>query len=939
MPEPEWTAKATGPVLNAMRQQLVFSLSMFFAVFSPLAIAQNSPSGDYPSNTQTNPAVDCSDPLLANSAECQTNPQNGNPTQEYGQPGANTQASPAAIPQPSMTQPQTYNDIGNQNNSQLSRYSNPRYEKPLPPQPLTEFQKFVAGTTGEVLPVFGADLFQNAPSTFAPIDESPVPPDYVIGPGDVLRIRIWGQVNFNANVRVDRAGEIYLPQVGEVHVAGLPYQVLSQHIHDAIGRVFRNFDLTADIGQTRALQVYVVGQAHRPGTYTISSLSTLVDALFASGGPSIQGSMRNIYLKRDGKIVADFDLYDLLVNGDKSKDAKLQSGDVILIPPAGPQVALTGSVRRPAIYELRDNETIGQLLNDAGGPSTTASDTRISVERIENRQTRAAMEVAFDQHGLATTLRQGDILRVFSIVPMYQKTVTLRGYVANPGRFAWHSGMRISDLIPDRDSLLSRDYWWKRAQLGLPTLEFEPVPALAAQSQPSYPVDLRAREKNFPMNPAECRAYNAAYDSNWYHCKPYGNGYGYDPNGAMNRNQTNGQYSQSQDGQYNQQQPYNQYDQYSQPYGQFPGDSTDLQADQQQQRVAGRQPGGGTLAAGQNQVITENTAGATQHTRVALPAPEIDWDYAVVERLDKNTLKTSLVPFDLGKLVMDHDPRQDLELQPGDIVTIFSQADIHVPVAQQTKFVRLEGEFVHAGIYSVKPGETLAELVARSGGFTSNAYLYGSEFTRESTRAIQQQRIDEYVQNLQMEISRGTLAASSSAVSSAQDIASATAATTSERELISKLQQIRATGRIVLEEKPHSAGIPALPSLQLEDGDAFIVPPMPASVNVVGAVYDQNSFLYVPDRRVGDYLHLAGGPNRDADRKHAFIIRADGSVLSRAAASGIWGNTFDSVRINPGDTIVVPEKTYRPSGLRGLLEWSQLFSQLALGVAAINVIQ
>jgi protein involved in polysaccharide export with SLBB domain len=337
-------------------------------------------------------------------------------------------------------------------------------------------------------------------------------------------------------------------------------------------------------------------------------------------------------------------------------------------------------------------------------------------------------------------------------------------------------------------------------------------------------------------------------------------------------------------------------------------------------------------------VVTQNTAGATQHTRIALPAPEIDWDYAVIERFDKDTLKTSLIPFDLGKLVMAHDPSQDLRLQPGDVVSVFSQADIHVPIAQQTKFVRLEGEFVHAGTYSVKPGETLPELVARAGGLTPNAYLYGSEFTRESTRVIQQQRIDEYVQNLQLETTRGNIAQTSSAAASAQDVASANASVAIERDLISRLQQVRATGRIVLNEKPESSGITALPPMQLEDGDRFIVPSVPLNVNVVGAVYDQNSFLFAPNSRVADYLHLAGGPNRDADNKHAFIIRADGSVLSRAAASGIWGNTFDSMRINPGDTVVVPEKIYRPGGMRAFLDWTQVFSQLALGVAAFSIV-
>jgi protein involved in polysaccharide export with SLBB domain len=895
-------------LLIAMRQRLVLSLSFLLAALSPLAIAQTSPFGSSTagqSSPQQNQSVDCTDPLLAESVQCQSGTTGS--AQQYPQQGVAPQTYPGMVPQGGMTPPQRFYDLRNTN--EFSRYQSSANQKPLPPQPLTEYQKFVAGTTGQVLPVFGASLFRNVPSTFAPLDQTPVPPDYTIGPGDELRIRIWGQINFDADVTVDRSGAVYLPQVGEVHVAGLPYQALSDHLHTAISRVFRNFNLTVDIGQIRAVQVYVVGQVHRPGTYTISSLSTLVDALFVSGGPSVEGSMRHIYLKRAGKTIADFDLYDLLVNGDKSHDVPLQSGDVIFVPPVGPQVAIAGSVRQPAIYELLAGETISDLLKDAGGSSTTASDSRISIERIQDHQSRAAMEVAFNAQGLATTLQQGDILQVFSIVPMYQKTVTLRGYVANPGRFAWHPGMRLSDLIPDRDALLSRNYWWRRAQLGLPTPAFEPVPALAAQSQPNASVDLRAREKNFPLTAEQCRADNAAYNSDWYRCNPDGS----------NQSRSNpADQSLSQD----------QYE-----------SELQRQQDQQGQVSSGARAGGGTIAAGQNHVITENTAGATQHTRVALSAPEIDWDYAVIERLNPNTLKTSLVTFDLGKLVMDHDPSQDLALQPGDIVTIFSQADIHVPVAQQTKLVHLEGEFVHAGVYSVQPNETLPELVARAGGLTSDAYLYGSEFTRVSARVIQQQRIDEYVQNLQTEMSRRTLADAAAGAVSPQDIASANAAAVSGKDLVARLQEIRATGRIVLEEKPTSTGISALPPIQLQDGDTFIVPSVPSAVNVVGAVYDQNSFLYASGRRVGDYLHLAGGPNRDADRKHAFIIRADGSVLSRSATSSVWGNTFNAARIHPGDTIVVPEKTYGPSLLRGFLEWSQLFSQLALGVAAINVIQ
>ena len=904
-------------------------------MLSHQATAQTSDPNSLDSSSQS---VDCSDPLLANSTSCGANaPQTqGAGSQNYGQIGAATAGSQQA----NQSRPQNYNDTftnTNQNNRPLA-------EK-LPPQPLTEFQKFVAGTTGQVLPVFGANLFQNAPSTFAPTDETPVPPDYVVGPGDLLRVRVWGQVNFTANVRVDRSGEIYIPQVGQTHVAGLPFQALDEHVRQAVARVYRNFDLTVDIGQIRAVQVYVVGQAHRPGTYTVSSLSTLVDVLFASGGPSISGSLRHVYLKRGGKTVVDFDLYDLLVNGDKSKDTKVESGDVIFIPAAGPQVAMTGSVRRPGIYELRDDTSIEQILATAGGASTTAAGARISIERIQEHDVRQAMEVAYDATGLATVLRGGDIVRLLSIVPKYQKTVTLRGNTANPGRFAWHEGMHVSDLIPDRESLLTRDYWWKRTQLGLSAPDYEPVPYLASQNQPTNPVDLRFRTKSLPRRVPYCPT-NAQQQNQGQNQSP----------GQLPTDQS--QYQS--DDQNSPCVPYvagtqganpaPSYDQFlqqgSQPFAGTQGNDLDpLDANnsldrQSQSNSLNDQRNSEMLTARQTGLATPNsTLTNGQHTSVKLPAPEIDWDYAVIERLDPQTLKTSLISFDLGKLVMQHDSSQDLELQPGDVISVFSQADIHVPIAQQTKFVRLEGEFVHAGVYSVKPGETLRDMAERAGGLTPEAYLYGSQFTRESTRVVQQQRIDEYVQSLELEINRGALAQSSSATASAQDIASATAAVQSEHELINKLQQIRATGRIVLEIRPDSSGVASLPNLSLEDGDRFIVPSRPATVNVVGSVYDQNSFVYRGNARVGEYLHFAGGPNRDADRKHVFVIHADGSVVSRQTTSGVWGNTFDSIQIHPGDTIVMPEKTFRPSGLRNFLEFSQLFSSLAFGAAAIAVIQ
>lgn len=810
------------------------------------------------------------------------------------------------MPYTGLPSPQTENP-NYLDNGALSRQQYPGQTRPsqtLPPELLTEFQKFVASTTGQVLPIYGADLFRRVPSTFAPLDLSPVPANYTIGPEDELRIRVWGQVNFRADVRVLRSGDIYLPQVGQVHVAGIPYSDLDAHLRQALARIYKNFDLTAEVGQIRSIQVYLAGAARRPGVYTVSSLSTLVDALFSSGGPSTSGSLRHIELRRSGAVITDFDLYALLIHGDKSKDAPLQSGDVIFIPPVGPQVALYGSVRNPALYELRADESLADALADAGGVSTVAAEARVAIERISDHRDRYAMEVAWDASGMKTPLADGDLVQVLSILPKYQKTVILRGNTANPGRFAWHPDMRLSELIPDKESLITRNYWWRRARLGMPTPEFEPLQNLPYLRQPTTPIELTPDQLGGPT--------------------PGVGTTGYTP--GMQQPTANGQTSNNQ--------AFANNSQGAALYG------LDANGMAQGANAAISSPDQRTGSNGLPIDPSNQQQGAApQRTDVGPVAPEIDWDYAVIQRQDPATLKTILISFDLGRLVLQHDATQDLTLEAGDVVTVFSQADIHVPIAAQTKFVRLEGEFVHAGIYTVTPGETLRDLVTRAGGFTSAAYLYGSEFTRVSTRVLQQSRMDEYIQSLEMQMQRGNLALASSPVTSPMDLASGAAAQTSEQQLLGQLRQMRATGRIVLELRPGSAGIDALPDITLENGDHFIVPPVPAAVNVVGAVFDQNSFLYENARRSGDYLHLSGGPNRDADKKDIFIIRADGSVVSRASANGAWGNEFDRLHMSPGDTIVVPEKSFKPSALRGFLDWSQLFSQFALGAAAISVIQ
>lgn len=882
-----------------------FLVTVAIPLFTLLAHGQQFPSS-IPDSTSDGLApqsqsVNCSDPAQADSPQCTRRNSTGpltNPSLS-GNPSSNGSLS---------TEPgrvTTFNDEAGGLNANARRPP-----KQLPPEPLTELQKFVASTTGQVLPVYGASLFRDVPSTFAPLENTPVPSDYVLGPDDEVRVRVWGQVNFNANLRVDRTGEIFLPQIGAIHVAGLRFGELQQHLHDDIARIYRNFQIIAELGQIRSVQVYVTGEARRPGVYTVSSLATFVDVLFASGGPSVQGSMRSIELRRGGQRIATLDLYRLLVDGDKTQDTRILPGDLIFIPSVSQQVALFGSVRRPAIYEILPGDTVSSVLRNAGGTTALASEARASLERTVDHSARQAMEVRLDAPGLSTPVKDGDILQILSLVSHFQKTVTLRGNTANPGRFGWHEGMHLSDLIPDREALLTRDYWWKRAQLGIASSEFQPLRELSELYQPNSPIDLlhqvpKQLQQNFPDDK------------------------------AAPTNQT--QNASSED-------PYQEFD--TTPL--VPANSQDSRNAQNEatknrtqaaQYNATSRASQSALADQEDNTTESLNPPRTRRTIVRLNSAEIDWSYAVIERIDPTTLKMQLLPFDLGKLVNERDSSQDLALQPGDVVSVFSQNDIHVPIAEQTTLIRLEGEFVHSGTYSAIPGETLRALVARAGGFTPNAYLYGSVFTRESTRNLQQRRIDESIHTMTLEMERSNLALAANPVSGSSNLAGTTAAQASERALIAQMQQIRATGRVVFQFSPDSAGLDGIPDLKLENGDTFLIPSVPSTINVLGAVFNQNSFLYHPGGEVGSYLNLAGGPTANADRGRAFVIRGNGSVISHTVVKSVWGNEFYHLKLYPGDTIIVPEKIVKPSALRGILDWTQIFSQLAFGAAAINVLR
>jgi protein involved in polysaccharide export with SLBB domain len=820
---------------------------------------------------------------MAGSDQCNAQSQNTNGTQPHDN---------SAIP---VTAPVLANPTGG-NPDQYTPSTPPpnpsqSIRQQVTPQPQTEFEQLVADSVGRPLPLFGQSLFLQPPSTFSPIDWMQVPSDYIIGPGDELQINIWGQITANLRVIVDRSGQIYVPQVGQISVAGVHYGDLEQHLKREILKVFKNFNLTANLGRLRSIQIIVVGNARYPGTYTISSLSTLVNAIFASGGPSPQGSLRHIQVRRDGLTITDFDFYDLLIKGDKSKDVRLESGDVLYIPHVGPLVAISGSVNVPAIYEMKDSSRLQDLIDIAGDLSTVADTSKITIDRLVDHQARKTLEFPYDEQSRATPVKDGDIVRVLSIVPRFEDTVTLRGNVANPGRYPWKPGMRITDLIPDAQALLTREYWRDRAAIVSGRSTEYPVRKEGAQPRPFHSPPQQNNGRTTPngtetQNTTSAPAPNAAAGTTNYPSAPNGTYVPQEQNSSNSSAMT--------------------------PNDRF----SDVQS-------------ATTSDTSANPNIVKNVADDLRRY-----APEINWDYAIIQRVNPQDLSSKLVWMSPRKAIIEHDAESNIELQPGDIVTIFSQRDIAVPRNERSQYVIIEGEVKLAGVYKLEPNETLQSVLRRAGGLVPGAYVYGSRFTRESARIAQQKSLDELAHSMEVQIRQSAISVAAS--SQPGDLPQMQAA---QEAIIAQLRNTRASGRIALPLKPSDKDLTDFPNMVLEDGDRLSVPYTPATVSVVGDVYNPGSFIFEPHTSTGAYLEMAGKGKPQSDMHHAFVLRANGVVVAAKSINGAFsGDKFDRLRLYPGDEIVVPYKLPTGAFVRSLRDWTQITSQIAITAAALAVI-
>lgn len=724
----------------------------------------------------------------------------------------------------------------------------------------------------EALDYFGYDLFDDVPTTFAPATDVPVPSDYLLGPGDTLNVALFGNENRTYSVVVGRDGTIFLRDIGPLEVAGLSFDEVRSQISERISSQKIGVRVNVTAGELRSIRVFVLGDVARPGSYTVSGLSTMTNALFLSGGVSKTGTLRRIELKRNGRRVGRMDLYDLLLRGDTSKDQRLKPGDVIFVPPVGTRVAVSGEVVRPAYYELRGETTASELIQLAGGMTPQAMPNSGRVERLTKGGSRRVLNA--DQTGDAgrsLPILNGDVLRVFPVFNHLTDSIELVGHVRRPDTFQWAPGLRITDLIPSPEVLQPR------ADLGYVLIRREPqldgriavvsVDLAAALANPTAPAnaDLQPRDRVIvfeagPARGSELRSVMLELERQ-----------------ARTQDEA---LSVIIDGQVR-------------APGTYPLESGMTVAD------LIRAGGGFTPASYLREAeLTRFVVGASGERQ------------------------TQLIPIQLDALLAG-DVTANKELSPYDYLTIRE-----IPEWREQETVEIGGEVKFPGRYPIARGETLQSLIQRAGGLTELGFADGSVFTRESLKEREEQQVDTLISRLEADLASLSLQA-------AQVNANTQQAFTLGQSILSQLRNTTATGRLVIDLDRILAAKPGSDfDISLRGGDRLLIPQLTQEVTVIGEVQYATSHIYDPDLDRDDYISLSGGLTGKADGKRIYVVRANGQVV--AASGTRWLRRVGGTEIRAGDTIVVPLDTDRLAPLTLWSSVTQIVYNLAVAVAAVN---
>jgi polysaccharide biosynthesis/export protein len=719
---------------------------------------------------------------------------------------------------------------------------------------------------------FGYDLFRSAPSTFAPMNNVPVPADYVVGPGDRLTVQLYGSQNRTLRLTVSRDGTINFPELGPIAVGGRTFNQVSADLEGRVARQKIGVRASISMADTRSIRVFVLGEANKPGSYTISGLGTITSALFAAGGVKPIGSLRRIQLKRQGQVVRELDLYDMLIRGDTADDAKLLPGDAVFVPPIAATVVVDGEVHRPAIYELRGEVSIADAIELAGGFTSEADPGRAAVVRLDERRARVVVDVPMlEEQGRRMTLRNGDSVRVLRLRPTLDSGVVVEGHVFRPGPFAWQEGLRISQVLPSIDELRpDADINYVLIRREIPAdqrIEVLSANLAAALRAPGSAADVVLRPRD--------RLIVLGLDS--------GRREIIEPLLESLKRQS-------------------RLDQ-----------ASELVRVDGRVKAAGEYP----LEPGMRVSDLLRAGGGLQDAAYSARAEITRY------RVGSDMRRTELIDIDLAAILRG-DRDADLKLLPFDFLNIKE-----VPEWGAQDQVTLRGEVRFPGTYPIQRGETLKSVLARAGGLTSLAFTRGSIFTRTELKTREQQQLDTLAERLKSDLAVAALQGVQ-----ANQAASSQALQVGE-SLLTQLKTTRAVGRLVIDlDRVNASELGSPDDIALRDGDALVVPKLKQEVTVIGEVQTSTSHLYRDNFTRDDYVELSGGVTRKADRSQIYVVRADGSVVAGEGRG--WFRRSGQLAMRPGDTVVVPLNTERMPALPLWQAVTNIVYNLAIAAAAVN---
>ena len=801
---------------------------------------------------------------------------------------------------------------------------------------------------------FGTQVFRDGLRDLRNIPmDLPVGPDYVVGPGDSLAINLWGGISTKIVRVVDRQGRVTLPEAGPVLVSGRSLGEVQQTVQKAIGSQYRDTSADVSVARLRTVRVYVVGEVNDPGAYDISSLSTALNALVAAGGATRQGSLRALKHMRGQQELERIDAYDLLLRGVRPDASRLENGDTLMVPPVGPQVTVTGMVRRPAIYELNGEKTVDEVLNLAGGILPAAALQHVEVQRLEAHERRTMLSLDLSPSSEPSSqlasfkVQDGDEIHIFPIAAYNQDTIYLQGHVLRPGRYSYHEGMKLTDLLASYKDVLPEPAPHYAEIIRLNAPDFHPsvvsFDLAAAMADPPAapalkPLDTVRIFSRFDFEPAPTVSVSGEVRSPGTY-KTSGQAYirdavylagGLTPDAALDTAQL---FRLNADGT-SRVFSVNLAEALNGNAGENillePRDRLLIHRNKSRVEPSTVEVQGEVAKPGRypftDNMHVEDLIRAAGGLKVSADSETADLTRYAASGGARQQLQISLASLKNGNA------SEDVPLRSGDVLSVRRVTGWNDVGAS----VKMSGEVLHPSTYGIEPGERLSSVLERAGGYTQQAYPYGAVLMRREVRELESKNQQDLIDRLKEE--RSMLKALPEGDAD-QKNAKLNALAQTDTSL-SRLATNAPIGRVVIriqsdlkQWKNTSADIP------LRDGDVLFIPKKTSVVTVNGQVYNPTAINADAGRSAKWYLSQAGGLTPLADKKGVFVIRADGSVIAaRNNSSGWWsGNPLDAA-LRPGDTVVVPEKTPKIGGTNWqlLFQSAQVASSVALAVAYIH---